>query len=128
MECQKDLKNIEARMNVLFPKSQSVSQELRVLDSKIAILTSEIDYFEKEKDKHERELRLINETSSKYWDTDRITGIPQRFLMSVISAQLKRIQHETIVSMEMRRTEMDELTKQRQAEKWIFDSDPTNDI
>mmetsp|Transcript_10155 Transcript_10155/g.14680 ORF Transcript_10155/g.14680 Transcript_10155/m.14680 type:complete len:443 (+) Transcript_10155:104-1432(+) len=47
MECQKDLKNIEARMNVLFPKSQSVSQELRELDSKIAILTSEIDYFKK---------------------------------------------------------------------------------
>ena len=113
-ECLKDLKNIRTRMNVLFPKSQSVAQELCELDSKIATLTSEIDYFEKDRDYQERELHLINQTSSKYWDTDRITGIPQRFLKSVITAQLKRIQHETNFSMKIRKTEIDELTKQRQ--------------
>jgi hypothetical protein len=117
----RDTANIERKIKVLFPTLQESTNELHATNSKILAVTASVAVSEKEISDMERELQLMSETASKYWDSDRISGTPQRFLTSVLYAQIKQILNKAYVNIESERetlsilmTKRDELTRKKE--------------
>lgn len=113
LQVLRDTAHIECRMKVLFPKFQVSTNELQGLDSTIIALTAKVASSEKEISELERELRLMEETGSKYWDSDRISGTPQRFLTSVLYVQMKHILNEIYAGVASTRKTLNALTTER---------------
>jgi hypothetical protein len=109
----RDTAIIERKIKVLFPTLQETNNELHDTNSKMLAVAASVAVSEKEMSDMERELQLMSETGSKYWDSDRISGTPQRFLSSVLYAQIKQILNEAYVNIESERETLSILTSKR---------------
>lgn len=117
----RDMADIERKLKVLFPTFKESTNALYATNSKILAITKSVALSEKEIFGIERELQLMGETGSKYWDSDRISGTPQRFLTSVLYAQMKHIlnkarmkiksERETLSIMMTKRDELSRMTE-----------------
>jgi hypothetical protein len=55
----------------------------------------------------------MSETGSRYWDSDRISGIPQRFLTSVLYAQMNQILNKACMNVKLERETLSILMTKR---------------
>lgn len=83
------LKKLEHRAKPLFVKLKNEEAGLDTVLEKLKILREVLEPLERDKKELEKELQLIMRSKAKYWDSDRITGAPQRFVTEWLKVRLK---------------------------------------
>ena len=83
------LKKLEHRAKPLYVKLKNEESDLNVVLDKIKILKEVLEPLERDKKELEKEIMLILRSKAKYWDSDRISGAPQRFVTEWLKVRLK---------------------------------------
>mgnify|MGYP006085890177 CR=1 FL=1 len=83
------LKKLEHKARPLFVKLKNNEENLQSVLDKIVILKDVLAPVEKDTKELEKEIMLILRSKAKYWDSDRITGAPQRFVTEWLKVRLK---------------------------------------
>ncbi len=85
---QKALKKLEHRAKPLFAKLKNEEVELVVVKEKIEHVQGVLEPLSKDTKELEKEIALILRSKAKYWDSDRISGAPQRFVTDWLKIRL----------------------------------------
>ena len=81
---QKGLKEMTFKAKPLFEELNSLQNELRLTDKSKTQYAIQCKKASLDLSERRDELSIIGQTQSKYWDSDRITGTPQRFITSLL--------------------------------------------
>jgi F-box/leucine-rich repeat protein 2/20 len=85
---QKALKKLEHRAKPLFKKLKDEEVELQVVRDKITYIQGVLAPLAEDTKVLEKEIALILRSKAKYWDSDRISGAPQRFVTEWLKVRL----------------------------------------
>ena len=85
---QRALKGLEHKARPLYAKLKKEELELESVKEKIQITTGVLEPLAKDFRELEKEIALIMRSKAKYWDSDRISGAPQRFMTDWLKVRL----------------------------------------
>ncbi|GMI33163.1 hypothetical protein TeGR_g14531, partial [Tetraparma gracilis] len=85
---QKALKKLEHRAKPLFAKLKEEEVELEVVRDKIKFVEDVLAPLNEDTTALGKEIALILRSKAKYWDSDRISGAPQRFVTEWLKIRL----------------------------------------
>ena len=78
------IKDMESKAKPLFAKLRTEEAQLEKIKSSKGQLENKYNLLIIELGERKREIAVISETKSKFWDSERISGTPQRFVTSLL--------------------------------------------
>ncbi|GMH96083.1 hypothetical protein TrVE_jg13687 [Triparma verrucosa] len=100
---QRALKGLEHKAIPLYNKLSKEKGELEIVKEKITALTEVLHPREKDTQELRKEITLIARSKAKFWDSERISGAPQRFMTDWLREKLQeKIQDAESVVLELR--------------------------